>query len=117
MHESIFEIAAYALSVTEEEQAILETLCSTAEAELTARLREGITPDDCGSVYMFSAALLAASEMLLLRSADGVEQFTAGEVNVRQSGEKTAAALRQQAAALMRTYCSDGDFAFLGVPG
>lgn len=118
MHERIFEIAAYALAVTQEERPILDALCTAAEAELTARLREGIAPEDCDSVYSFSAALLAASELLLLRSADSVEQFTAGEVSVRRGHDSTAAAaLRRRAEELMSTYCSDGHFAFLGVPG
>lgn len=120
MHERIYEIAAHALSVTEDEQTLLDTLCSTVEAELTMRLREGVAPEDCGSVYVFSAALLVVAEMMLLRSANGVEQFSAGEVSVRQSSEKTcaaAAALRRQANSLMAPFCGDDSFAFVGVQG
>lgn len=120
MHEKIFEIAAYALSVSETERGLLDTMVSAAEAELTARLRDDVTAEDCGSIYVIAAALLAAADMLLLRSADEVEQFTAGEVSIRQSREMTTAAatdLRQQAERLMAPFCSDDGFAFLGVPG
>ncbi len=120
MHEKIFEIAAYALYASEAEKTILDTLISAAEAELTARLREGITPEDCGNLYIVAASLLAEAEILLLRSIDETEQFTAGEVSVRQSREKAAtaaAALRRQANGLMAPFLNDDSFAFMGVQG
>ena len=119
MHEKIYEMAAQALSPTEAEQSLLDTLCAAAELELSAHLRDGITADDCGSIFILAAALTAAAEMMLLRSVNGVEQFTAGEVSIRagKSDGGNAAALRRQAAALLSPFCEDGSFAFMGVPG
>ncbi len=120
MHDRIFEIAAQTLSPAEDERPLLDTLCHTAEAELTMRLRDGIFPEDCGNVYVLAAAQIAAAEMMLLRSVKSVEQFTAGEVSIRQSAEKTgvaAALLRRQASNLIAPFCSDDGFAFVGVDG
>ena len=120
MHEKIYEIASHAVSPTEAEQPILDTLCTAAGTELTMGLREGVTPEDCGNIYVFSAALIAVSEMMLLRGANGIEQFTAGEVSVKQTPEKTcvaAASLRCQANALMASFLKDEAFAFMGVQG
>lgn len=119
MHEKIYEMAAQAVSPSEAEQSQLDTLCTAAEAELTGQLRDGITAEVCGSIFIFAAALIAASEMMLLRSVNEVEQFTAGEVSIRSGQDKAAAAasLRQQAKALMAPFSDDSSFAFMGVQG
>lgn len=119
MHERIVELARAAASPSEAEDALLEALCTAAEAQLTARLRKGVTAADCGDAFPCAAALLAAAGLLPCRGADGVEQFTAGDVSIRTGGSgcEAGAALRAQAAALMAPYWEDGGFAFMGVRG
>jgi len=120
MHDKIYEMAAEAVSPTASEQSLLDTLCTAAEAELSAQLRDGVTAESCGNIFIFAAALIAAAEMMLLRSVNQVEQFTAGEVSIRSGQGKAAefaAALRQQAKALMAPFSDDSGFVFMGVQG
>ena len=120
MHDKIYEMAAETVSPTQSEQTLLDTLCTAAEAELTVHLRDDVTPASCGVIFVFSAALIAASELMLLRSVNSVEQFTAGEVSIRSGQGKAAelaASLRQQAKSLMAPYSNDGQFVFMGVQG
>lgn len=119
MHERIYEMAATVISPSAEEEAILSLLCSAAETELCMGLRCGVTPEDCGSIYVFAAALMATSNLMLLRSTDGAQQFTAGDLSIRkeQSSAIAAAALRRQAMAVMAPFRSDDGFAFLEVQG
>lgn len=120
MHDRIYEMAAEAVSPTPAEQPVLDTLCTAAETELTAQLREGVTSDSCGTIFIFSAALIAAAEMMMLRSINQVEQFTAGEVSIRSGQGKAAefaASLRRQAKELMSPFSTDSGFCFMGVQG
>ena len=58
---------------------------------------------------------------LSCRGSGGVEQFAAGDVQLRlkggAGGDETVQALRRQAGELMRPYWTDGGFAFAGVRG
>lgn len=120
MRETIMALAAAIASPSEAEQPLLEALCAAAETELTGRLREGTAPADCANAFLCAAALLAAAGLLPCRAADGVEQFTVGEVSIRSgAGDRceAGALLRRQALALMAPYCSDDSFAFRGVRG
>lgn len=119
MHKRIYEMAAQAISPSAAEQATLDTLCTAAEAELTMGLRDGVTPESCGSIYVFAAALMAAADLQLLRCADGAQQFTVGDVSIRknQNGSVAAAALRRQALAVMAPFRNDSGFAFREVQG
>lgn len=121
MYEKIYTLACAIVTPTEAEQPLLEALCTAALADLTGRLREGLTPEDCGGAFPCAAALLAAAGLLPCRESGGVEQFTVGEVSIRTAGGgdrcSAAATLRSQSAALIAPYCGDDSFAFLGVRG
>lgn len=120
MHEKIYSLARSIASPGETEEALLEALCTAAEAELTGRLREGLTAEDCGEAFPCAAALMAVSALLPCRESGGVEQFTVGDVSIRAGGgtlDGAASALRSQAQRLMAAYCGDDGFAFLGVRG
>ena len=100
---------------------VLEALCTAAEAEMTQRLQEGVTPEDCGDAFSCAAALLAAAGLLPCRSGGEAEQFTVGDVSVKtgSGGQvcEAAAAMRRQAASIMAPYWGDSEFAFQGVRG
>lgn len=118
MHEAIFELAKALTQPAQAELPLLEALCAAAGAELAGRLREGLTPEDCGDAFRCAAALLAAAGLLPGREAGEAEQFSAGEVSLRTGdGGQAASALRRQAEALMAPYWQDDGFAFLGVRG
>lgn len=118
MHEEIFRLADTIARPAEEERALLDALCASAEAEIASRLREGETPESCGSSFQCAAALLAAAGLLPCRDTSGAAQFSAGDVSLKTNGAcEAAAAMRRQAAAMMAPFWNDGDFAFLGVRG
>lgn len=120
MHETTLKLAAAISQAADGEMPLLEALCSAAVEDLTGRLREEWTPERCGNAFPCAAAMLAAAGMLTCRANGGVEQFTAGEVSLRLSGNEaceTAAMLRRHAAALMAPYWRDDGFAFAGVRG
>ena len=120
MHEKILTLAKAIVRPAEEEEALLDALCTAAEAELTGRLREDVSPEDCGA-FPCAAALLAAAGLLPCRDGGDVERFTAGEVSLQTGGNgglcAAAGLLRRQAAALMAPYLADDSFAFAGVRG
>ncbi len=121
MLEQIFQLAAAIVQPSETEKPLLEALCTAAETEITRRMPEGTTMDDCGDAFFCAAALLAAAGLLPCRSGGNVEQFTVGDVSMRTGGGsqvcEAAAAMRRQAASIMAPYWGDSEFAFQGVRG
>lgn len=121
MLEHTLYLAGAIVQPSEEEKPLLTALCAAAEAELARRLREGLSPEDCGDAFPCAAALLAAAGLLPCRSGGDVEQFSVGDVSLRTGGGshvcEAAAAMRRQAASMMAGYWGDDAFAFLGVQG
>lgn len=121
MLEQIVHLAEVIVQPSQAERPLLTALCAAAEAELARRLREGLSPEDCGDAFPCAAALLAAAGILPCRSGGDVEQFSVGDVSLRTGGGgqvcEASAAMRRQAAGMMSGYWDDGAFAFLGVQG
>lgn len=94
---------------------ILNVLCRSSVAALTARLREGLTPEDCKADFIAAASLLALSALNGVGEESAVEQITAGDLTIK-TGNRDAAAncLRTQAELMMTPYLQDR-FSFLGV--
>ena len=93
---------------------LLGALCTAATASLTARLREGLTPNDCKADFIAAASLYA---LAALNAVDekGVEQFTAGDITVKKGGSDAASnCLQRQADMMILPYLKDR-FSFLGV--
>lgn len=119
MTERILELARGIVGA-EGENALLEALCHTAEAAWTARLKDGITAEDCGEAFCCAAAFTAAADYAAGQCSGSVESFTAGEISIKkQSGTSSggSAALRQTAERLMAPYAVAEGFAFKGVQG
>lgn len=115
MTERIVETAA--LLGRREKSEELTLLCEQAAAELTAQLREGLTPEECGGAFILAAAWLALAELETAGEGD-VKSFTAGDVTVhKRDGEGRREALRLQAKQVMRPYLKDEGFIFRGVRG
>ena len=118
-HERSMELAEAIASPEESERPLLDALCTAAETAAAGRLKDGLTPKDCGFTFLCAAAMLAAAGLLPCREDGGTEQFTAGDVSIRTAsgGCGAGAALRRQAARLMAEYWRDDGFAFVGVRG
>ncbi len=94
---------------------MLELLCRSAEVSLTAKLRDGVTIDDCKADFIAAASLYALSAMSELEKGLLPEQVTAGDLTLRRSSSDAAACcLRYQAELMMLPYVKDS-FAFVGV--
>lgn len=96
-------------------EVLLKVLCRSALVSLEARLRDGLTAEDCKADLVAAASLYALAALSEAGEAGEVEQFAAGDVTVRRRGGGAAAnCLRYQAELLIGPYLKDG-FAFLGV--
>ena len=107
-------------SVSDSQLAALEALCRAAETEMTGRLRDGVSPEDCGPAFVLGCAWLALAGLAGSQGGGGLD-FTAGSVTIRESGsdcgQERAAALRLQAEAVLGPYLVDRGFLFQGVEG
>ncbi len=95
----------------------LKPLCAAAVEELTAQLKPGLSPGDCGGAFVLAAAWIALAQRELGRGGE-VERFTAGEVSIQTGDPRLRReALRLQARQVMKPYLRDGGFSFRGVRG
>ena len=95
---------------------LLSVLCTASTAALTARLKDGLTPEDCKADFIAAASLFALAALNEAEDSDRVEEFKAGDLTVKQGGSKDAASrcLYNQAELMITPYLKDR-FAFLGV--
>lgn len=120
MHEKILEFAKSMGAVPENQKALLESLCRTAETELAGKLRCDLTPQDCGDAFPLAAAWLARAGLCAAQSADEMpSSWKAGAVSVSGTTPSAdrAALLQGQAYRLMDPYLEDRPFFFRGVRG
>ena len=95
---------------------ILSTLCTAATASLSARLREGLHPEDCRADFVAAASLFALAELNAVKAGTAMEQITAGDLTVRRdaSADPASKVLRNQAQLVIAPYLKDS-FCFRGV--
>ena len=85
---------------------LLRLLCGASASSLTARLREGLTPEDCKADFIAAASLLALAQMNGVDDAQ-VEEFKAGDLTVKQGSKNRDAAsqcLQRQAELMIAPY-------------
>ena len=107
------------------DEALLKRLCDISAAQWQARLKDGVTPEDCRTVFVCAAAWMALVGVYAQQSAASwnIESFTVGDVSVKTTGwertEQMSAPqkLEWQARMLMRPFCRAEGFAFVGVRG
>ena len=118
LKEQVFAQAALLAGQMDTQQtALLDALCTSATVSLSARLRDGLTPDDCKADFIAAASLLALAAMNSVSGEESAEQITVGDFAVRTSKSKNDAAsncLRAQAELMIAPYLKDR-FTFLGV--
>jgi len=121
VREQILTLALGMTSASGEDQVLLETLCSAAEAAWRARLKSGVLAETCREAFCCAAAFTAAADFLAGKNGERVDSFTAGEISIKgKSGadaDSSADALRRTAERLMTPYAEVGSFAFKGVRG
>ena len=101
--------------LTEHQQQVLQALCTGTVSILTARLRNGLKPEDCKADFIAAASLLALADMNSIGDEDRLEQITAGDFSIRKGGRDAASnCLRAQAELMIAPYLKDR-FSFRGV--
>ena len=99
----------------ERQSALLKVLSRSACVSLSARLRKGLTAEDCQADFVSASSLIALAALSEAGETESVESFTAGEVSLRKTRNSAAAnCLRYQAQVMMMPYVRD-PFAFMGV--
>ena len=117
LNQQVFAQAALLAGQLEEsQQQILQALCTSATAALTARLREGLLPEDCKADFIAAASLFALAQLNAVKDSQTLEQITAGDLTLRKTaGADTASrVLRSQAELVIAPYLKDR-FCFRGV--
>ena len=115
MKDRIFARAAVlAGELGEKQEELLRLFSETAAQTLAARLKTGMTVESCREVFPAAGAMLALAA--LIRLEDGVQEFKAGDLTVKQGNrqEEAARCLEEQAWAVMAPFLQDG-FVFTGV--
>lgn len=96
----------------------LTTLCDAAVESLTAQLRPGVAPEDCGEAFILAAAWMALAQRELADADGEMERFTAGEVTIQKGNSNVRReALLLQARQVIRPWLRDEGFSFRGVRG
>ena len=116
--EQVFAQAALLMGELDQRQRdLLNILCVAATRSLTARLREGLTPDDCKADFIAAASLMALAALAGVSGEVPVEQITAGDFTIRKgtiSYDAASNCLRNQAELMIAPYLKDR-FSFRGV--
>lgn len=97
--------------------ALLTALCDACVTALTARLKDGLYPEDCEGAFVMAAAFQAAASYETAAQESGIQEFKAGDLSIKQGSTGTgnsSGKLLDQAEVLMRPYVKDG-FCFTGV--
>ena len=114
------EICAAAAALGSVSAENISAAAEAAEAELTAKLKDGISISGISGEFVIAAAMLALSINAASSSADGVTEYSAGEVTVKHGAadaERAGGALRDRAFAILAPYLKDDGFSFMGVDG
>lgn len=101
--------------LNEQQNKLLQMLCSAACGSLTARLRDGITPEDCKAEFVAAASLYALAALNEAGQADSIEEFRAGDLTIRKNHSDAASrCLYRQAEGMILPFLKDS-FVFRGV--
>ena len=94
---------------------LLRLLCQSAASALAARLRNGLTPEDCRADFVASASLFALAAMSQVSGDTALEEIKLGDVTLkRKDGDTASRCLHSQATLIIAPYLQDR-FCFQGV--
>ena len=113
MKDQVFARAALqAGELDAQRQELLQVLCEAACASLEARLRDGISSEDCGELFATAACMYA---MAALEGFSESVEFKAGDLSVKKGARsEKSRELCCQADRLMAPFLKDS-FVFSGV--
>ena len=119
MNEQVFARAVRMAGKLDNRQTeLLRILCDVSAEALTARLKEGLTPADCGESFLTAAGLYALADLCIVAEDLQVREFKAGDLTVKQDQNRDPEAvcrrLQKQGESLMAPYLKDR-FSFAGV--
>ena len=82
MLEEIYEAARQA-APSGTDETLLKRLCEISAAQWEARLKDGVTAEDCRTVFVCAAAWMAVVGIYAQKSVTGwnIESFTVGDVS------------------------------------
>lgn len=112
IHEEVMQLAARISGAAQEENPLLDSLCSVHEARILNRLLPDVL-EEATAAAVCAAAFAATADLLDAR--ENAAEFHAGEVSFRMDASARSAALRERAEALTAPYTVAADFAFRGV--
>ena len=94
--------------IPEEQKRMLQILCQGAASALGARLREGLTAEDCKADFIAAASLFALASLNSVDESRNLEVFQAGDMTLRRGkGDAASNCLRSQAQLIIAPYLQD----------
>ena len=102
-------------SVDTAQEQLLKLFCASAVTNISARLRKGLTPEDCRASFVAAGALYALAALAETDPVAGMQRMQIGNVTLVPGGTSAATrCLRKQADLIISPYCVDC-FSFRGV--
>lgn len=104
------------------QEELLLPLALAVKEQLAGRLKEGVSPEDCGTAFPLAAAMVVMDRLSAAAGGGGggeVTSFTAGDLTVRKEtgSSGTSRTLSVQAEGLLSPWLKDTGFVFRGVAG
>ena len=114
--EAVFAQAVLLAGQLDEQQTqLLQVLCQASCSSLTARLRDGITPEDCKADFVAAASLFALAALQEAGKGETLEEFRAGDLTIRRNNaDAPSKCLHRQAELIIMPFLKDS-FVFRGV--
>lgn len=109
-----------AMGAAEDREELLLPLARAVRSQLAGRLREGVTPEDCGPAFSLAAAMTVLEKMEEMTGESELSSFSAGELTIKKESRntgKTGLTLSRQAERLLAPWLGDTGFVFQEVPG
>ena len=116
------EILALCRAMGAGQEELLLPLARAVEQQLAGRLKEGVSPEDCGTAFPLAAAMTVMDRLSAVTGGGSgeVTSFTAGELTIRKesgNGGQAGKSLSAQAEGLLAPWLGDTGFVFRGVEG
>ena len=102
------------LGAGDDRDALLHPLAQGAYEQLSAGLRPGVTPEDCGEIFTLACAMAVMGALQELTGEDRITAFSAGEVTIRTEGPGQNARMARR---LLSPWMEDEGFCVRGVEG
>ena len=115
VEQTLAQAVMLAGTLDEQQERLLELFCQSAVTNLSARMQEGLTPEDCKAAFVAAGALYALAALTETDAVAGLQRVQIGDVTLVSGGTSAATrCLRHQADLIISPYCTDS-FLFRGV--